>query len=340
MDNYLSSVLYPSECTPSGIPDEFPRKTAVFKMSGNTTLTSSAANGQLLLLCYPQYYMTGGNSFISYYVDGSSNLDVTNLPSTANLFNAAIPGTNLAAYYTFARLVGIELRATYIGAVETGAGETRIGLTNYSTLSAGSNIKNLIEDSDFYAADRAECTYKSIWLPQDHSDFKFRAIGDNGDADKATGWGTIMMASTGLPKNIPVYDLKWTVIVEATLLPTVADYIPRSITPIGNTAEYLMKLKQLVYEDPSRVCGVIKTGRRLAMATDEELSTGSMSGAVQAVYTNPSFSRFGGVDNSAANPLSYSGVSSTIRNVGSNPIGYAGSVIGGAVGGTLKNLFS
>ena len=153
------------------------------------------SNGQLLLLCYPQYYMTGGNSFISYYVDGSSNLDVTNLPSTANLFNTAIPGTNLATYYTFARLVGIELRATYIGAVETGAGETRIGLTNYTTLGAGSNIKNLIEDSDFYAADRAECTYKSIWLPQDHSDFKFRVIGDNGDADKATGWGAIMMAS-------------------------------------------------------------------------------------------------------------------------------------------------
>ena len=144
MDNYLSSVLYPSDCTPAGIPDEFPRKTAVFKMSGNTTLTSSTANGQLLLLCYPQYYMATGNTFIVYFGDGASNLDVTNLPNTANLFSTQIGGTNLATYYTFARLVAIELRATYIGAVETGAGEARIGLTNYSTLSAGSNIKNLI----------------------------------------------------------------------------------------------------------------------------------------------------------------------------------------------------
>ena len=143
MDNYLSAVLYPSDCTPSGIPDEFPRKTAVFKMSGNTTLTSSAANGQLLLLCYPQYYMATGNTFIVYFGDGASNLDVTNLPNTANLYSTQIGGTNLETYYTFSRLVGIELRATYIGAVETGAGETRIGLTNYSTLSAGSNIENL-----------------------------------------------------------------------------------------------------------------------------------------------------------------------------------------------------
>ena len=126
MENYLSSVLYPSDATPCGIPDEFPRKTTVFKMNGNTTLTSSAANGQLLVLCYPQYYMTGGNAFIVSYVDGTANLDVTNLPSTANLSSTAITGTNLGTYYTFARLVGIELRTTYIGAVETGAGETRI----------------------------------------------------------------------------------------------------------------------------------------------------------------------------------------------------------------------
>ena len=64
MENYLSSVLYPSDCTPGGIPDEFPRKTTVFKMSGNTTLTSSAANGQLLVVCFPQYFMTAGNAFI------------------------------------------------------------------------------------------------------------------------------------------------------------------------------------------------------------------------------------------------------------------------------------
>lgn len=332
MENYLSSVLYPSECTPSGIPDEFPRKTTVFKMNGNTTLTSSTANGQLLLLCYPQYYMTAGNAFITYFLDGTSNLDVTNLPSTANLFSTAISGTNLATYYTFARLVGIELRLTYIGAVETGAGETRIGLTNYATLSAGANIKNLIEDSDFYAADRAECTYKSIWLPQDHSDFKFRAIGDNGDADKATGWGTIMLTSTGLPKNIPVYDLKWTVIVEATLLPTVADYIPRTITPIGNTSECLMRLKQMVYEDPSRVCGVIKTSRRLAMATDEEMQGGTVPEAIQAAYQNPQLNRFG-------TPMSYSGITSTIRDIASNPIGYAGSKVGQVGGSILRSVF-
>lgn len=333
-------MLHPSECTPCGIPDEFPRKTAVFKMNGNLTLTSSTTNGHLLLLCYPNYVNASGNTFLLYYTDGTSPLDVTNLPVTANLTASSVSGTNLAAYYSYSRLVGLEIKMTYIGAVETGAGETRIGFTNYATLTTGANVKNTIEDSDFFSGDRAECTYKAIWIPQDNSDLKFRSVGDNGDADKSNSWGVITMCATGLPKNIPVYDLKWTAVIEAILLPTVSDYIPRTVTPIGNTTECLMRLKQIVYEDPSRVCGVIKTGRRLAMATDEELSTGSVSGAMQAVYANPSFSRFGGADTSTANPLTYSGVSSTIRSVGSNPIGYAGSVIGGAVGGTLKNLFS
>lgn len=332
MENYLSSVLYPAECTPSGIPDEFPRKTAVFKMNGNATITSSATNGHMLLICYPNYFMATGNAFIVSYTDGTSALDVTNLPATANLSSSTINGTTITAYYSYARLVGLELKLTYIGAVETGAGETRSGFTNYATLTAGTNIKNAIEDADFFVADRAECTYKSIWLPQDNSDFKFRTAGDNGEADKSSSWGIMMICSTGLPKNIAVYDLKWTAIVEGMTIPSVADFIPRTITPIGNTTECLMKLKQLVYEDPSRVCGVIKTSRRLAMATDEEMQGGTVPEAIQAAYQNPQLNRFG-------TPVSYSSITSTIRDIASNPIGYAGSKIGQVGGAVLRTVF-
>jgi len=246
-------VLNPCEAATIGAPEKYARKTAVFKMNGNYSIRSSDTYGNIFMQCYPQKVTDSSSTFLHFYTDGTADLDVTNMPTIANLTNTIKTGpVTLTSYYQYVRLVAFELTMTYVGAVQTGSGELSIGFDNFENGVIGYNVKNNIQDSNFHAHGRAEDTFRCIWIPQDDSDFDFRAVGST-QPDKANIWGSITAAGTGFPVTTECYDLQWTAIIEGMTLPLVSDFIPKTISPPIDLTQALLKLKNLILSKPSLV---------------------------------------------------------------------------------------
>ena len=180
-------------------------------MTGTTSITSSAANGQCLVVVTPQYAHNSTLVMIASYTDGASNLNVNALPTIANLTKTSITGNSYSTYYTNLRVTAFKVSFTYIGDALHAGGEASICFDNVDNIIAGWNVRNNIQDSMFYSKGRADTKISCIWIPQDPGDYQFRLASDYQFADKATSWGTMTFAATGLPLSTPVYDVNWTI---------------------------------------------------------------------------------------------------------------------------------
>lgn len=255
MSVYIDQMLNPFKAPEIGVPDVFARKTAVFKITTQLQVKSSTANGQIAGWLYPQAFSDPGSTYVTYYTDGASQLNISNMPAFLNLTANTTAGSTLANYYTYVRLVSYGYKFTYIGAEQTAAGEFAICFTNNNTiLTTGADVKSSIRDAQFYATGRAESVFEGIWLPQDIADLKFRSTADAVEADKSNTWGIILFAGSGLPVNTFLYQLEITAIVEGLVLSTVSDYIPQSISPAADPFPILSRMKQRVNECPWHVC--------------------------------------------------------------------------------------
>lgn len=227
MEQYLQCLFNPSSDVVAQAPDCFYRRSSVFKLTGNTTIVSSLAKGHVLITVFPQLVTQPAN-FITQYLDAASQLDVTNLPVIANLLASSVNGQTLSPYYSYVRLVAFEITLTYVGAELTQAGELSIGLDNIQQVIVSTNVKNNIIDGVYHCKGRSDKSFRLVWIPQDDTDFEFRAT--NATAKNSQYWGCITAAGTGFPVNIPVYDLQYTAVIEGTVLPGNLDFIPRGLS--------------------------------------------------------------------------------------------------------------
>lgn len=249
-DAYCQAVLFPDVANIVGVPDCFPRRTATWRLTTQTTLTSSTANGHILMTIFPQGAVTTGN-FFTTYADGGSALDVTNYQS-ATVTATNVVGTSVSTNYNYIRVVGCQFKFIYIGAEQTAAGEATVAILNQN-IASGNNVAAMARDSDFRATGRAESEFVINWIPLDYADLEFRTANDNADADKGSYWGTMCMVGTGFPKATVVYAVEISVIVEGIVAPTSGDFIPRSISAILSPDMALCRLKQLIMSNPGYV---------------------------------------------------------------------------------------
>lgn len=254
MSTYCRQLLNSFAAPETGVPDLFPRKSAVFKMTMQTQIKSSTANSQVAGYIAPQSFSDSASPYVSYYTDGASNLNVSNMPAFVNLTGTTTNGSALNTYYTYVRLVALGYKFTYIGAEQTAAGEFAIGLANNNlVLTTGADLKSGLRDLQFYATGRAEAQFEGCWLPQDLADLQFRSAGDAIEADKTGTWGVILFCGSGFPSNTFVYQLEVCAIVEGLVLSTVSDYIPQSISACVDPNVALLEVKRKVTEDGRKV---------------------------------------------------------------------------------------
>jgi hypothetical protein len=257
MSTYLSQVLDPFRAAEVGVPDMFPRKSAVFKMTTQGQIKSSAVNGHVCGAVYPQSFCTTGNAFWSYVTNGASNLNVSSMPALANLTYTSVVGTDLSAYYSYVRLIGCGVKLTYIGAEQTAAGELCISFGNNNVVvnaGAGTDAKSAMRDMQFYATGRAESIFEARWIPQDNTDLELKVVGDGVNADKTGNWGIIQFCGTGFPLDTFVYQIEISTMVEGLVVSTASDYIPQHVSNAINPIDVQLYLKSLVQKDPRLVC--------------------------------------------------------------------------------------
>jgi len=245
---YVKQLLDPfSGMNPTTCPDEYLRRSSVFRLNGNVSLTSSAANGHLLFRAEPQM-ASSSSQFFTAWTDGVNPLYVLNLPVIANLTATVSNGQNMTTYFQFSRMVAFQLKFRYIGAELTQAGELSIGFDNVNMVVVGNNVKSMIQDSQFCVRGDAASEFIATWIPQDDTDFQFHTPST---WPKSQYWGTIHGAGTGYPLGIPVYDVEWAAIIEGLVIPANQDFIPRSISPYGNRSSCLRLLHGMVLNDPT-----------------------------------------------------------------------------------------
>ena len=257
VSKYVDLVLDPFGAQDCCVPDLFCRKTTVFRNTVQVQVRSSVVNGHVAGIIYPQNYADSTSNFVSYYTDAASSLNISSMPTSATLTNNNLNGTNLAAYYSYARLVSLGYKFIYIGAELTAAGEFAICFANNNSVVntvAGTDLKNAVRDAAFTSCGRAENIFEGIWLPQDQSDLQLRSLGDILDADKVAGWGVIQFCGSGFPVNTVVYQLEITATVEATVLTSVSDFIPQKLSPPMDPNEALLQVKAVVFRDQRAVC--------------------------------------------------------------------------------------
>jgi len=245
-DVYVQQLFDPfSNSNPTAAPDEYLRRSSVFKLNGNVSLTSTVANGHILFRVEPQM-VSSSSQFFTQWRDNVNPVDVLNLPTIANITAVVNNGQYMATYFQFTRLVAFQLKFRYIGAELTQAGELSIGFDNANFIVVANNVKSMIQDSQFYVRGSAGDTFVATWIPQDDTDFEFHTPNT---WPKAQYWGTIHGAGTGYPLNTVVYDVEYTAIIEGLVIPNNQDFIPRSISPYGDRSSCLAKLHDLVLKD-------------------------------------------------------------------------------------------
>jgi len=285
MDDYLSMLLNPPGAVSVQAPDEYLRRSSVFKVSGNVTISSSLSKGHVLCQVYPQY-ITQAVPFLTWVGDnGAVHLDVTNYPAGLPTFNST-NGQALTNYYTFVRIVAFQVKLVYIGAVLNTAGELSIGIDNINQLTAGYNIKNNIQDGLIYARDMANDGFMCNWIPQDETDFEFRTPTT---VAKSQFWGSITLAGTGFPVNTPVYDLSYTAIVEGLVIPSNQDFIPRTISQPLDRSEAMLTLKRRVLTNPGLIVCSSKGGSSSSVVYVKGSTETSRPSPIQV----PKYNRFG-----------------------------------------------
>ena len=254
MQAYVDTVLYPSTASIVGAADKYVRKTSVFRSNGSFTLKSSADKGHALAVLYVQAATNSGGTLYNWFEDSATPtlLDVTNMPTIATLTaHATGAGTVFSTYYSFTRVVSFDVTFTYIGNELNGSGEASIGSDNGTIITIANNIPAIIQDMSFNCHDRAEHTFRQIWLPQDDSDFILHAPNT---PEKATTYGAIYFAATGLPKATEVYQVNYCAVIEGIPLTLNLDFIPRSMSVPLDVEGALLLLKTKIYNDPRLVC--------------------------------------------------------------------------------------
>lgn len=249
MDKYVDAVLDPINCI-SPAPDPFQKQTTVFRTNGILTITSSLASGHVLCAIVPQLCTGNSATFMNRYVDGISPLDVYSLPTIANLAVTSTSGGSFSQF-TYVRLVSFQVTLRYIAAELTQAGECSIGFDNGTPITPGVNVKSYIQDCMWSTEGDSDAFYTCNWVPQDYTDFEYRTYSS---VPKSSNWGNIVIAGSGFPVNIPVYELRWTAIVEGISNPTSSDYISRLPSLLGTIEEGCIRLFTLIQQDPTLVC--------------------------------------------------------------------------------------
>lgn len=250
---WIENVLDPINCNPVGAPDDFTRRTAVWRTTTTATLVSSVANGHVFVIITPQRVVSSTGAHYVIRSDSGTVLDVTNF-STATTATTVL-GTDITTNYAFARLVGYRVRLIYIGAEQTGAGECSVALINSQPDANATNVSALVRDADFVSTGRAESEFFCNWIPQDISDLQLRIAGDQSAEDKSIYWGQIIIVGTGFPKATAVYSMEITAIIEGVVKATSADFIPRSISLPTSPTIALQALKRLIMNRPGLIAG-------------------------------------------------------------------------------------
>lgn len=249
-ETYVRQLFDPfSGLNPTAAPDEYLRRSSVFRLNGNVSLTSSAANGHILFRIEPQM-ASSPSQFFTAWTDGVNPLTVLNLPTIANLTATVSNGQSMTTYFQFTRMVAFQAKFRYIGAELTQAGELSIGFDNVNFVVVGNNVKSMIQDSQFYVRGDAGSEFVATWIPQDDTDFDFHAPSA---WPKSQYWGTIHGAGTGYPLGTLVYDVEWAAIIEGMVIPANQDFIPRSISAYGDRSSCLSRLHEMVLRDPTLV---------------------------------------------------------------------------------------
>lgn len=247
-ETYVKQLFDPfSSMIPTAAPDEYLRRSSVFRLNGNVSLTSTVANGHILFRVEPQL-VASSSQFFTQWADNVNPVNVLNLPTIANMTQVVNNGQSMNTYFQFTRLVAFQIKLRYIGAELTQAGELSIGFDNVNFVVVSNNVKSMIQDSQFYVRGDAGDQFIATWIPQDDTDFEFHTPNT---WPKSQYWGTMHGAGTGFPPNTVVYDVEYSAIIEGLVIPNNQDFIPRSISPYGDRSLCLSRLHDLVIRDPT-----------------------------------------------------------------------------------------
>ena len=302
---YLHQLFHPHEMTEYiGAPDMFPKKTAITRITQQSSLTSSVLNGDIICTISPWCVATSlasaapvydGRNLMATARDGiNPGISVNDIPSVAwsigtYLWSTTL-GFNLANYASFFRLLSFEVTITYTGAPLYASGVGMLSFYNSNIARQTVTGQNEVapawtmgQDTPFYAKGTAQSTFIGHWFPQTQNEFVMISIGPNPSAvdpesfafPQTDEMGSFVFLATGLPKNTLVYDVSFTALVEYIPRLSLADAIPAVIHPFVPFESTMESLWSQISKNPKLITCQKEQKRQIATDTSKTVSEGT-----------------------------------------------------------------